>query len=61
MEDFEKLLTSWINGNRKTVFKQYLELPPTERYDFIEYVKSVNDRDLANDIFSFFLKQFLND
>ena len=61
MEHFEQLLTSWINGNRKTVFKQYLELPPTERYEFIEYVKSVNDKDLANDIYSFFLKQFITD
>ena len=61
-EHYESLIMSWVNGNRKWVWEEYLNLTPGGRFDFIDYINSneVED-DVCKDICSTFLKNFLTD
>lgn len=60
MENFEVIIESWICGNRSYVWEEYLKLSPGKRYDFIEYLKSAEDKKLVEDILSTFLKNFIS-
>jgi len=58
-QEFEELVMSWINGNRKYVWGIYIEMTPMRKYDFIEHVNNHVDSALTTDIFDTFLKNYI--